>query len=85
MREPQEPLFLARETYRRRRVMDAARLLPIAGGVAFAVPLLWSQTTSPAVALVYVFCSWLVLILAAGLLGRRLSLPPEKAEKKRGG
>ena len=84
MREPQEPLFLARETYRRRRLMDAARLLPLAGAVAFAVPLLWDDGTRPSVALGYVFSAWVALILAAGVLSRRL-VPPREDEQGKGG
>lgn len=41
MRAGREPLFLARQTYRRRRVADAARLLPVLGGaLLFMLPLL---------------------------------------------
>ena len=38
---PTRPLFLARHGYRRRRIMDAARVLPILGGFLFFLPLLW--------------------------------------------
>ena len=31
MKPPRAPLFLERETYRRRRIMDGARILPVAG------------------------------------------------------
>ena len=32
---------VARKTYRRRRLMDVARLLPVLGALLFAVPLMW--------------------------------------------
>lgn len=77
------PLFLHRQTYRRRRIMDAARLLPFFGGVLLLLPVLWSQTHSTAMAAVYLFVAWLGLIATAALLARRLSEPlrgsdPEK-------
>nr|WP_294614957.1 hypothetical protein [uncultured Roseovarius sp.] len=34
------PVFLARRTYRRRRLADGARLLPVIGTVLFFIPLL---------------------------------------------
>jgi hypothetical protein len=46
MRPPQ-PLFLARELYRRRRLMDAARALPLAGAVFFMLPLIWLAPAAP--------------------------------------
>ena len=36
-------VFLERQSYRRRRLMDVARLLPILGAALFAVPLLWPR------------------------------------------
>ncbi|WP_234990482.1 hypothetical protein [Aquimixticola soesokkakensis] len=35
------PVFLARRSYRRRRLIDAARLLPVVAGGLFFVPLIW--------------------------------------------
>ncbi|MGR3805152.1 MAG: hypothetical protein ACU0AY_16880 [Marinibacterium profundimaris] len=70
------PIFLERRSYRRRRMMDAARILPILGALLFVVPLLWPRPdlaepgvpTSPA--FIYVFGLWAVLILISGLLSR---------------
>ena len=42
------PLFLARSPYRRRRLRDAARLLPLAGLVLLILPALWSPPVLPA-------------------------------------
>lgn len=75
------PLFLARETYRRRRLMDAARLLPVVGLGLFLVPLLWigpSGGPGTRMGVVYLFAVWAALIAAAGLIARRLSGPLKK-------
>ena len=62
------PLYLARAPYRRRRLRDAARLLPVFGALLLILPLLWSG--DPAARLtsgdvIYFFGLWLVLILVA--------------------
>ncbi len=71
------PLFLARRSYRRRRVMDAARMLPVVGGFLVALPILWRPAETPggetASGVVYLFTVWALLILAAAVLARRLS------------
>lgn len=71
------PLFLARRSYRRRRMMDAARLLPLAGLVAVLLPALWApaQTPAPDTArgLIYLFAVWALLVLAAAVLSRGLA------------
>ncbi len=70
------PLFLERRSYRRRRLTDAARLLPVVGALAFLLPLLWApdraDTAATAATTVYVFVVWAVLILSAILLSRAL-------------
>lgn len=81
MRTPRQPLFLARDSYRRRRVMDAARLLPFIGIFLFALPIFWvpeARTDSgPGDATaregLYLFIVWLGLILATALLSRWLT------------
>ena len=73
-----EPLFLARETYRRRRFIDAMRLLPVLGVVLFVVPLLGAGGgRSTALGGLYVFAVWLGLIGGAALLTRRLARGPD--------
>jgi hypothetical protein len=74
-------VFLERQSYRRRRMMDAARFLPVLGALLFAVPLLWPKPDSAAVldgavqpvtmsgAMLYVFLIWAVLIACAGIFG----------------
>lgn len=75
------PLFLARRTYRRRRLTDAMRLLPFLGGFLIFLPMLWGedgsdlrQTGSDGM---YLFIVWLYLIIIAGLLARRLGKAEE--------
>lgn len=75
------PIFLERSAYRRRRLQDAARLLPIVTTVALLVPVwLVPQALSGATGMVLLFMLWLVVILCSGALHRRLgrkSLQPE--------
>ena len=72
MSQPEEPLFLARQSYRRRRLGDAARLLPLIGFVLLCLPVLWSGEARTASGLVYIFILWGLLILAVGLISPRL-------------
>ena len=83
MREPIEPLFLARQTYRRRRLMDAARLLPWLGAFLFGLPLLWSAPRTGS-GLLYLFGAWLVLIVLSFALARRLSGSVESSPESPG-
>ena len=77
MSAPRPPVFLERETYRRRRIMDAARLLPLLGVALFALPLLWPTSQDPAQgeavpmssAVLYIFGAWAFLIALAFLFG----------------
>lgn len=73
------PLFLARRSYRRRRVADAARLLPFLGLFLILLPILWQPRQSPApdtaAGGVYLFAVWAVLVLGAFLLSRVLGAP----------
>lgn len=77
MRRPRRPLFLARAPYRRRRLRDAARLLPVLGLFLLLLPLLWTPAAGVALHsadVIYFFAVWLVLIglaaaFAPGLRG----------------
>lgn len=85
MTKRRQPLFLARHSYRQRRLADAARLLPILGAILMAIPLLWPQRDAPdtpatSIAMIYVFGVWLALIVAAALLARRLEPQPGPEE-----
>lgn len=85
-------MFLERQSYRRRRLADAARVLPVLGTLLLLLPLLWAPQTTPATDTaaggLYVFVVWGGLILAAFLLARRLgaeSGPPGPREGDRTG
>jgi hypothetical protein len=65
-------VFLEPQTYRRRRLMDGARILPALGLLLWMVPVLWPTGSSPETELVmlsnamlYIFLVWLGLILVA--------------------
>lgn len=74
MTKPPEPLFLARQGYRRRRLADVARLLPVLGVGLFMLPLLGAEEAGHTTAGggLYLFAAWFVLILCAALLSRAL-------------
>lgn len=68
------PVFLERQNYRRRRLMDAIKLTPFLGLVIWMIPLLWPAPTaieagiSTGGALRYLFGGWIALVLIGGLL-----------------
>lgn len=80
MKPPRQPLFVARRTYRRRRLMDAARMLPVVALVLFLLPMLWApaaghlRLTAPDG--IYLFAIWAALIVAARLLAPGLDPDP---------
>lgn len=68
MRRPKRPLFLARAPYRRRRLRDAARLLPVLGMFLLLLPLLWTPDAGVALRsgdVIYFFGVWFTLICLA--------------------
>jgi hypothetical protein len=70
MRRPKPPVFLARAPYRRRRLRDAARLLPVVGVVLLLLPLLWTEAARISLTagdVIYFFAVWTGLIVAAAL------------------
>jgi hypothetical protein len=73
--KPRIPVFVERKTYRRRRMADAARLLPIFGALLFCMPLLWSVGDPPKTTLTmfYLFLVWFTLFIASALISRQLS------------
>ncbi|WP_347310255.1 hypothetical protein [Defluviimonas sp. SAOS-178_SWC] len=77
MKAQTPPKFLAHRSYRRRRMIDAARLLPLLGLFLILLPILWRPAATPepdtAPGGVYLFAVWLFLIAVAFVLARRLS------------
>ncbi|CUJ12609.1 hypothetical protein TA5114_00723 [Cognatishimia activa] len=71
MRPPAQTVFLERQTYRRRRLIDLIKILPLIGLVLWLVPLLWptegAEQVSSANATIYIFAIWFVLIVAKAL------------------
>lgn len=76
------PLFLARAVYRRRRLRDAARLLPVFGLFLLLFPLMWDAPdgSQAGKTLVYLFGAWLVLIGLAAYLAPGLTRPETEPE-----
>lgn len=76
MKETTRPLFVEQATYRARRTMDAARLLPLLGAILFLglLPLIRSNTSEAATSgsVLFMFGVWVVLIVMAGVLARPL-------------
>lgn len=65
------PIFLQPETYRRRRLIDAARLLPVFGTFLILVPclLLPRGISGTTVSLMlYLFLIWTLLIVFAAMI-----------------
>lgn len=90
MKDRATPLFLERRSYRQRRLMDAARLLPLLGVLLWLIPLLWPQrdpagevaAVSTSSAILYIFGVWVVLALIALFVSLMLD---GKAETQDGG
>jgi hypothetical protein len=63
--------FLARETYRRRRIIDAIRVVPIVALLLFMLPMLGAaqMARSTALAGIYLFAVWLAARALAGSPG----------------
>jgi len=75
-------LFLERRGYRQRRIIDAARILPIVGLLLWLVPLIWPDVgedgaISTSQATLYVFAIWIALIGVGGFLAWRMSSSEE--------
>lgn len=72
---PRRAEFLEHNVYRRRRLLDAIKLLPVLGASLFLLPalILTGGTGSTAARLVYFFFTWSVLIVLCALLVRKLA------------
>ncbi len=74
---PETRLFLERRSYRRRRMMDAVRILPLLCALLWLiVPIMWpngaqeGNQTDLSTALWYLFVTWVLAILATLALWR---------------
>lgn len=82
MKPPKTTPFLARDSYRMRRLMDAARFLPVLGLILLLLPLMrldqQADTPPTAAESVYLFLVWFALVAVAFLmsLGLRKTLEP---------
>lgn len=78
------PLFLARKSYRRRRMTDAARLLPIVGVFLILMPILWQPASTPApdtgYGVAYLFVVWTLLIVAARAVSHFVAGAPDESD-----
>ena len=80
MSRPAAPLFLARAVYRKRRLRDAARLLPCLGLFLLLLPAFWAGAAPGGADWVFVFAIWAGLIAAAAVLSPRLAEPESESE-----
>lgn len=91
MAERRSPLYLERASYRRRRLIDAQRLLPILLFGLWLLPLLWGGegTEQPlgagSRAFVHVFVVWALGIVAAGWVAWLLMRGGAQTEERSGG
>jgi len=84
MKKPEDPQDLAERAFGRRRLQDAALLLPLTGVMLFLSPLMtlaghragWFG--APA-AFLYIFGAWACLIVAARWMARRLTRETESS------
>lgn len=85
MARPKSPLFLARALYRRRRLRDAARLLPVFGAFFLILPLMWAPDDSGRLTsgdVIYFFGLWVLLILVAAALAPGLQAGDQAGEEE---
>ncbi|MFN3938595.1 MAG: hypothetical protein ACK4KW_13585 [Gemmobacter sp.] len=76
MKPPRQQIFVERQTYRRRRLRDAARILPVVGLLLVLLPMLWAPDATGSRLTgtdgIYLFLIWGGLVGAAALLAPRL-------------
>ena len=77
--KPAKSVFLERRSYRRRRMGDAAVLLPLFGTVLLLIPLLWQSAEGGARTtdvMLYIFGVWALLAGLARLVSGYLEVEP---------
>ena len=60
-------VFVEKTSYRRRRLIDAIRFLPIFGAFLFLLPLFWGGGVTSRVS-IYVFAAWAILVAISAIL-----------------
>ncbi|MDE0850201.1 hypothetical protein [Yoonia sp.] len=71
--QSQLPLYLARASYRQRRLRDIIRILPLAGFLAWILPVMSGQVPATSAVGLYIFAGWIVLIVASAWVTSRLT------------
>jgi|AACY02.3.fsa_nt_gi hypothetical protein len=81
LRATSKSVFLDRRSFRRRRLRDAARMLPIVSLILLLLPLLTSGAEGARTSgvLVYLFGLWAVLVLIAAGLSHAVVAPEDAA------
>lgn len=72
------PLYLARASYRQRRLGDVVRVLPFAGFFAWILPVMAGLIPATSVIGLYIFAVWVILIVISALITGRLA--PDEAD-----
>lgn len=65
------PIQVERQTFRRRRLIDATCALPLLGWILWWLPLIWNgaaQSVPASQALIYIFGVWIALAIGAARL-----------------
>ncbi|MFT4015266.1 MAG: hypothetical protein QM682_18130 [Paracoccus sp. (in: a-proteobacteria)] len=75
-------LFLGRNAYRRRRMIEATRILPLVFALAVLLPPIWMpQRFSFGAGVLWLALGWLATILITALLHRAIGrAPPDEEE-----
>lgn len=81
--DPSHPALAERRAYQRRRLVDAARGVPLIGALLWWIPLLWAipqEAPSGSKALIYIFAVWSGLIFSTWALVYALRRPDGRSE-----
>ena len=84
MQRLKRPLFLAPASYRRRRLSDAARLLPVFGIILLFLPLMWTESADLRLTsghVIYFFGVWLFLVIVAAAFAPGLRAGDRSGDK----
>ena len=65
-------VFLEKDAYKKRRLRDVARAIPVIGTVLLMLPLSWETGTSTAGGVIYIFGVWVLLIILTAFVSRKL-------------